>query len=369
MTKAKPKSSPLWKDWVDDEMVNQIAEVLNTVYKRFDKTSFVRELIQGGIFDLELKERIDSISETLGKYLPNDYPNAVDILLKAAPNLGEFENWALTGYVEKFGQEHFDESMRTLRRLTPYGTGEFAIRAFIIKQPMRMLKVMSKWADDPNEHIRRLAAEGSRPRGVWTAHIEAFKKDPRPVLKLLEKLKADPSLYVRKAVANNLNDISKENPDIVIATAKHWLKDSNPHTDWIVKRGCRSLIKIGDPRVFELLGFTVKPKIELVGFTLTPKRIKIGSVLSLNLHLRSKATKPQKLAIDYRITYVRPNGKTSTKLFKWSEKTLLSQSTLKLDTVRSFADLNTRRHFPGRHRVELIINGVVCADCAFAVVG
>lgn len=368
MTKAKPKSSPLWKDWVDDEMVGQIADVFSVVYKRFDKTGFVRELTESGIFDMELKERIDLISQTLGKHLPNDYPKAIDILLKVAPNLGEFENWALTGYVEKFGQDSFDESMRALKGLTPFGTGEFAIRPFIIKQPTRMLKVMSQWADDPNEHVRRLAAEGSRPRGVWTAHIEAFKKDPRPVLKLLEKLKADPSLYVRKAVANNLNDISKENPDIVIATVKSWLKDSNPHTDWIVKHGCRSLIKKGDPRVFGLLGFTVRPKINLNSFTITPKRIKIGSTLSLSVHLESKATKPQKLAIDYRITYTRPNGRSSTKLFKWSEKKLPPHSTLDLETVRSFADQSTRRHFPGRHRVELIINGVVQATCDVQVV-
>ncbi|MDH3890309.1 MAG: DNA alkylation repair protein [candidate division Zixibacteria bacterium] len=367
MTKAKPKSSPLWKDWVDDDMVNRIAQVFSRAYSKFDKTRFIRELTSRGFFDLNLKDRINRISETLGRFLPNDYPKAVGILLKAAPQLGEFENWALTGYVERFGQGRFGESMRALKALTPYGTGEFAIRSFIIKQPIPMLEVMSGWADDPNEHVRRLAAEGSRPRGVWTAHIEAFKKDPRPVLKLLEKLKADSSLYVRKAVANNLNDISKENPDIVIKWAERWLADNNPHTNWIVKRGCRTLVKNGDPRVFGLLGFTVRPKIDLVRFGLTPKRIEIGSALSLGLHLRSTAAKHQKLAIDYRISYTRPADRTSMKLFKWSEKILPSQDSLKLETVRSFADQNTRRHYPGRHRVELIINGVVWAATDFHV--
>jgi 3-methyladenine DNA glycosylase AlkC len=368
MTKAKTKISPLWKDWINDSMVSKIADVFSTVYKRFDTNAFVKELTRDGFFELELKERIDRISETLGMFLPDNYSKAVDILLKAAPNLGGFENWALTGYVEKFGLEHFDDSMRALEGLTPFGTSEFAIRAFVNKEPSRMLKIMSRWADDPSEHIRRLAAEGSRPRGVWTAHIEAFKKDPRPVVKLLEKLKADPSLYVRKAVANNLNDISRENPDIAIETARNWLKYNNPHTNWIVKRGCRTLIKQGDTRVFELLGFTTKPKFELVSFTLTPKRIKIGSKLSLSLHLESKATKPEKLAIDYRVTYIRPAGRTSTKLFKWSEKTLPSYGTLKLDSVRSFANQSTRRHYPGTHRIELIINGVVYATCDVLVI-
>ena len=368
MTKAKPKSSPLWKDWIDDNIVSKIADVFSTLYKRFDTNAFVKELIRDGFFELELKERIDRISETLGMFLPDNYSKAVDILLKAAPNLGGFENWGLTGYVEKFGLEHFDDSMRALEGLTPFGTSEFAIRAFVIKEPSRMLQIMSKWADDPNEHIRRLAAEGSRPRGVWTAHIESFKKDPKPVIKLLEKLKADPSLYVRKAVANNLNDISRENPDIAIETATRWLKDKNPYTNWIVKRGCRTLIKQGDLRAFELLGFTIKPKCELVSFKLSPKRIKIGSKLTLNLHLKSKATKPEKLAIDYRITYIRQAGRTSTKLFKWTEKTLEPRSELNLQTTRSFADQSTRRHYPGQHRVELIINGVDCVACDFVVI-
>ncbi len=149
----------------------------------------------------------------------------MDILIAVSPHTSGFQSWILTTYVELFGVEHFDESVRAMEYLTQHGTCESTIRPYINTYLDKMLPVLHRWAGHPNEHVRRLAAEGSRPRGVWIAHIPAFRKDPKPVLELLAKLKADPSLYVRKAVANNLNDISKDHPEVVIRTALAWKKD------------------------------------------------------------------------------------------------------------------------------------------------
>jgi len=187
------------------------------------------------------------------------------------------------------------------------------------------------------------------------------------VLALREKLKEDPSLYVRKAVANNLNDISKEHPDAVIATARRWKRDGNPHTDWIVRHGCRSLIKLGDPRVFPLFGFTARPKLTCTPVKTSKKTVVIGGDVGFSFDLRSEAARSQRLAIDYRITYARANGRTSAKVFKLAERTVAAGETLPLRITQSFADLSTRRHYPGPHRVEIIVNGRVVAGTTFSL--
>ncbi|MBD3257842.1 DNA alkylation repair protein, partial [candidate division GN15 bacterium] len=245
---ATPPESRLWKDWVNRDRVEAMADAFAKASRSFERDAFVAAVCTEQFFAMELKNRINFIARTLRDFLPRKYGQAVKVLMKTAPEISGFENWALTSYVEQFGVEHFDESIAAMRELTKYGTAEFAIRPFMLRYLDRMMPVLHEWAEDDNNHARRLAAEGSRPRGVWVAHIEAFRKDPRPVLELLAKLKADESLYVRKAVANNLNDISRDHPELVIRTCKAWLKSKpHQHTEWIVKRACRSLIKQGHP--------------------------------------------------------------------------------------------------------------------------
>ncbi|UCE24755.1 MAG: DNA alkylation repair protein [Candidatus Zixiibacteriota bacterium] len=362
----KPESG-LWKDYLNRGSVTKIAEEIGRVDRGFDQRSFVEASIDKSFSDLELKQRITAIARTLHQFLPNDYGRSMRIFRKAAPHLGGFENWALMSFIELYGLDHFDDSIAAMKDLTRYGTAEFAIRPFMIRYERKMLPVLHRWAGDSNEHVRRLAAEGSRPRGVWTQHIESFKKDPRPVLALLEKLKADPSLYVRKAVANNLNDISKDHPDLVIETALAWNNDGNKHTDWIVKHACRSLIKKGNPKVFPIFGFTSSPKVEVRRFRLSRKKVKIGSSISLSFDLVSGANRSQKLAIDYRLHYVKKNGKRSPRVFKLSEKVLGSGKTVMISTRHSFENRCTRIHYPGEHRLDLIINGRVVLSEDFSL--
>jgi len=360
VTEPADASAPqLWKDALNRDSVSAMAEVIARIDGKFDARSFVDAVLTDDFFGKELKARIEHIARLLQQFLPRKYSRAVKILTLAAPHLGGWQNWILTDYVRQFGLTHFDISVAALKELTQYGSSEFAIRPFVVMQPDRMLEIMTEWACDDNEHVRRLAAEGSRPRGVWVEHVEKFKRNPRPVLKLLEKLKADPSKYVRKAVANNLNDISKDHPDLVIKTALRWIKSKNQYTGWIVKHACRTLIKQGDARVFPLFGFTASPQLDMSLLQISKRKIKIGTAAVISAALNSPAKSHQKLAIDYKLHYVKANGGQSPKVFKGTEKIIAPGAVLRLSTRLSFADRTTRTHHPGRHALELVINGIV----------
>ncbi len=357
----------LWKNRLDRVALAELASAICRQYPKFKAAEFARAVVTREFLELELKDRVNAIAKGLKEFLPEDYAKAVDVLIRTAPSVGMFENWALTAYVEQFGLEHFEESVQALEALTPHGTGEFAIRPFIIMYTQEMLPVLHRWAEDPDEHVRRLAAEGSRPRGVWVAHIEAFKRDPSPVLELLEKLKADRSKYVRTAVANNLNDISKDHPDIVIETALRWKREGNDRTDWIVKHACRSLIKRGDPRVFPIFGFTASPKIRIEEFGAPRNAVIIGETVEIPVKIRSTAATNQRLAIDYRVHYVKKSGRQSVKVFKLAEREIGVGEILELRIRQAFRDLSTRTHYPGRHRVELVVNGQSRAEISFSL--
>ncbi|MCB2231576.1 DNA alkylation repair protein [bacterium] len=363
----RPESG-LWKDSLGARAVAGLASAIARVYKKFDAEGFAEAVMADGFSERELKDRTQTIARHLREYLPKDYGKAVRILIKTAPHVGSFENWSLTSYVELFGLEHFEESIAAMKALTPHSTCEFAIRPYMNRYTERMMPVLHEWALDPDEHVRRLAAEGSRPRGVWTAHITAFRKDPKPVLELLEKLKADPSLYVRKAVANNLNDISKDHPKAVIKTALRWQKDKQRHTEWIIKHACRSLIRQGSPEVFPVFGFAYPPQVRVEKLTVSPKRVKIGGELTFGFTVKSAGSKRQKLAIDYKIHFIKANGKTSPKLFKLTEKSIKPDEPLAITSKRSFLDRSTRRHRPGKHQLEILINGVSHGLIDFTVV-
>ncbi|MCP4674417.1 MAG: DNA alkylation repair protein [Deltaproteobacteria bacterium] len=342
-----------------------MAERIGLAFSRFDSAAFVEAVMGNGYASLELKDRIKRIAEGLHEYLPSNYEKTLAILKKVAPDVSDFENWCLTTYVELYGLESFEASMDALENLTRHGTGEFAIRPFVIRYTDRVLPIMHRWAEDNNEHVRRLAAEGSRPRGVWVAHVAEFKKNPRPVIEILDKLKADPSLYVRKAVANNLNDISKDNPEVAIKTARRWQKNGQKTTAWIIKHGCRSLIKQGHPDVFGLLGFTEKPKVEVGKLRTSRKKVKIGDSFEILAEINSLAKTEQRLAIDYRVHYRKANGKLAPKVFKLAERTLAAGETVSLSTSHSFRTMTTRKHYPGGHEIELVINGRTCDRVAF----
>jgi 3-methyladenine DNA glycosylase AlkC len=233
-----------------------------------------------------------------------------------------------------------------------------------LKDLHRTLDVMQAWSTNDNEHVRRLASEGCRPRLPWSFQLKQLIADPIPVASILENLKSDPSLYVRKSVANHLNDITKDHPAWVLEKLEGW-DQTNAHTAWIMKQALRTLIKKGDTRALHVFGAGHKADVKVEIFSVTPAMLKLGGAVDITAKLSSTGSAPQKLLIDYAVHYVKKAGGTSKKVFKWKELTLAPNASFELAITRAIRDFTTRTHYPGRHSVELIVNGEVLARASF----
>lgn len=353
------------------DSLHELALQIQAVYSPFHVDEFINDIMDETWEQLELKERIHKITLNLGKQLPTDYEQALCVIDKVVANYPSgYTNFALMcfpDFVEMYGQDaqYLDISIAALERYTSSSSSEFAVRPFIIKHEALMMKKMAAWAKHDNEHIRRLASEGCRPQLPWGQALTRFKEDPTPVLAILEQLKADPSLYVRKSVANNLNDISKTHPDLVIKIAKNWYGD-NEYTNWIVKHGCRTLLKKGNQEVMAIFGFADASHVEIKDFTLSSKSISIGECLSFSFNISSKNT--TKIRLEYGIDYVKANGKQSRKIFQISEISLAGNHEKKYIKTHSFADKSTRKHYSGIHAITLFINGIERETIDFEVI-
>ena len=341
--------------------IHELAMCINAVYPTFRADDFIANIMDETWDALELKARMRRITINLGKYLPHDYEHALGILDKAIAGypVGIVDSGLLyfPDFVEMYGQDerHWDLSMAALERYTRYSTAEFAVRPFIIKHEAIMIAQMTAWTEHDNEHVRRLASEGCRPALPWGQALTSFKKDPSPVLQILERLKADPSLYVRKSVANNLNDISKTHPDLITELARDWY-GKNEHTDWIVKHGCRTLLKKGNRAVLDIFGFSDVDCVNVVNFSLDAASVCVGEDMTFSFQIETK--KETKVRLEYGIDYVRANGRRSRKIFKISELLLRENEKKSYRKTHSFVDVSSRKHYPGIHSVTLIVNGV-----------
>ena len=352
------------KDFFSPELVKKISEDIASVWPSFQKAEFQQKIIPE-LKNLELKERADKICWIMYEYLPNDYHKAIDILLKSFPpeiqgeqleGMSSFYYMPHSNYVANYGLNHFDVSMKAMYEITKRFTSEFSIRPFIQKYPTKTLAKLHEWIDDPNPHVRRLVSEGTRPRLPWASRLPEFQKDPTSVILLLEKLKEDPALYVRRSVANNLNDIAKDNSGRVIEILERWNQSKNQGTQWIVRHAARSLIKQGNPRVLKLLGFNPDVKIELLNLTIASKT-PIGEDTNFEFEIISKERKQVDILIDYIIYFKKSNGSNSPKVFKLSKKKIKPKERLNFKKKHSFKNRTTRKHYPGLHFIEVMING------------
>ncbi len=354
---------PLLKDQLAAEAVEQLVELLVAAGSAIDVVEFKRNALNG-LEQLELKQRVQHLIKVLQQYLPSDFEQAAQILFRIGDigqqrnsdeTWGSFTVWPVIDYVAEEGLEHPALSLKLLSALTPLFSAEFAVRPFIEQYFELSHSTMLKWTDDANPHIRRLASEGIRPRLPWGKRLQGLCKNPQPIFVILDKLKDDPSLYVRRSVANNLNDISKDNPDLVIEWCQKWLINATQERQWIIRHGLRSLIKAGRPEVFPLLGYTDKPKVKLSDFQLSANAINLGEQLTIQLTLLSEQS--QRLVIDYKIYYMKANGQLSGKVFKWKNVDLAAKQTVSLTKQHSFKPISTRRYYAGQHAVEVLING------------
>ncbi|WP_339076219.1 DNA alkylation repair protein [Clostridioides difficile] len=282
----------LLKNMYNRESLYEVAVAIQSVYNSFKVDEFIKSTMDETWNNLELKARCRKISMSLGMYLPEDYKEALSILEKSVT--GFYFAFFFPDFVEVYGQDdiNWDLSISALERNTEYWSSEFAVRAFIIKDEERMMAQMRKWSKHKSEHVRRLASEGCRPQLPWGQAISKFKKDPTPVLPILEQLKTDTSTYVQKSVANNLNDISKTHPDLVISIAKDWY-GKNKSTNWIVKHGCRTLLKKGNRDVLALFGYDDTTSINIQDFTLETTSISIGEDLTFSFNILAKKRQKQ----------------------------------------------------------------------------
>ncbi len=249
------------KFYYGKELAELLAEKIKPAYSKFDSKSFIKT-VSKEVKDLELKARVEVITDALKEHLPKSYKSAVKILLKILGPENENETGMFKEYywlmpvalfVEKYGLDDFDTSMNAISEITKRNTGEYAIRPFIRKYPKDTLKIMKKWSKNKNVHIRRLASEGCRPRLPWSQKLDEFINDPTPILPILENLKEDNSLFVKKSVANNINDILKDNYKTGIGVLKKWSKTNNPDTKWIIKHALRNEIKKENSEAIKLI--------------------------------------------------------------------------------------------------------------------
>lgn len=370
--KKEDTNESAFKNWINADLVARIAKHIEYHYPEFDSKEFKKLSTQ--LPALEMKPRMKLICDFLKTHLPENYTKALDILIdaaiKPAPKvapLSGFDLWAFTEYVHRYGLKDFDESMKALHEFTKRFTAEFAIRPFLIQEETKTLKVLHKWTQDSSHHVRRLVSEGSRPRLPWGEQLRSFIKDPTPTMELLEKLKYDEELYVRKSVANHLNDISKDHPTIAIKTAAKWLKEApekqKEKIDWIVRHALRTLLKKGNNDALKILGYETKGKVHVENLKLTKKQIRIGESLEFSFDL--KTTTESQIMVDYLIHHKKSNGKTTAKVFKLTTKSIKKKETLKITKKHSFKPITTRVYYPGTHYLEIMVNGTMKAKIPF----
>lgn len=327
---------------------------------------------------LELKQRAEFIADEIHKKLPSDLTFKYQIIkgmlhskphsnLKVSQQSDEngLCGWAMMcigPIVAKHGLTDFDKSLNLLKEMTAYFSCEFDVRPFIIKDQDKALSIMSEWVNNEDYHVRRLLSEGTRPRLPWAMQIPSLINDPTPMMALLSALKDDKEEYVRRSVANHLNDIAKDHPELVADTAHEWLKDNTldskikKNREKLVRHACRTLIKQGHVKTLAAFGIN-KAKIELTQLNVLDEKINVGDYLNFEIAVRSLSNTPQKLVIDYLIHHKKANGKLSPKVFKWKSVTLADEECQTFNKAHSFKVITTRKYHPGMHGISVRING------------
>jgi 3-methyladenine DNA glycosylase AlkC len=371
--------NPLMKDGLGPQAIKRIARSLALVVPGFNAKAFQKDA-ERGIDELELKARVHHLIAVLHRHydLPfkklsrhlHDLPEAWgrgSAVANEVESKAGFAAWPLIDYVAVHGLQYPKESLQTLEKLTHLFTAEFAVRPFIQQHPDITYAKLLEWCEHDSEHVRRLASEGSRPRLPWGMRLPQFINNPEPLAAILEKLKTDDSLYVRRSVANNLNDISKDNPEWMINLCSNWLTDSHLHTNWIVKHALRSLVKQGDVRVFPLLGYTAAPDVVASNIKLNKKHVSLGDSIGFSCAITG-GKHAQNLVVDYVVYFMKANGKLAPKVFKLKNIALAANETLVIEKSYSFKPITTRRYYAGEHHLAIQINGKEVARTGFKLV-
>lgn len=345
--------------------VQHIALCFGQIDRNFKQTQFCNQVLPR-LDKLELKQRVMFIIHALHQHLPADFSHTAD-LLKQLPEvwqaldpdkkINSFAAWPVIDYASVYGLAHPQQSLAVLSTLTHLFSAEFAIRAFIIKHPDYCHSQFLQWINNDSEHIRRLVSEGTRPRLPWGIQLKSYMLDPSVNIPLLTALKDDPSLYVRRSVANHLNDISKDNPTMLLNICQQWHKDVSPEVHWIIKHATRSLVKAGHTQVLSLLGYHQAIAVNINALHLAQTQLQLGESLDFQFKLESTSKAPQKMVIDFAIHFVKANGQRKAKVFKLKSINLDAHQQQTIQKRHAIKRITTRQYYTGVHLLEILING------------
>lgn len=358
-----------FKNKFSPELVECFGFHLNRQISKFPRKEYEKEIL-AELEPLELKQRARLIADVTARYLPENLDARFAILRAVLhPDTGDSFDWnsdetgicgwgvmPLSMIVSDCGLEEFEKSFDLLKEMTKRATAEFDVRPFLAADLARALAIMTPWTADPNVHVRRLVSEGTRPRLPWGMRLQRLIEDPVPVLPLLEALKDDPEEYVRRSVANHLNDIAKDHPALVSEIAADWLKGANGARTKLVRHACRSLIKQGYKPALEAFGLN-PPEIELPEFSVAEEIVEFGDQVSFSAELISTAASKQDLVIDYVLHFQKANGTLAPKVFKWTKAALEPGARLALSRAHAIKPITTRTYYGGTQAVSLRING------------
>lgn len=362
--------SNLFKDIYSLKFYDQFADILALTVPEFDKALFTQLIFNNDFADYELKQRMTHTAKVLHHFLPTDFAESCVMLKQLIANLRaanikeeSIEYMFLPEYIELYGIDDYAEAISAFEIITQFTSCEFAVRPFIIKYETEMLAQMQAWTTHSHNMVRRLASEGSRPRLPWAMALPRLKQDPKPLLPILENLKHDPCEIVRRSVANNLNDISKDNPDFVIALAQQW-HGKDKATNALVKHACRTMLKQAVPEVLELFGFDNK-NIVLSDFNIQTPEISLGEQLAFSFTVANTDKAAKMLRLEYGLYYMKKNGELAKKVFKISEREIAPNQDLAVVRKQSFKPITTRKFHAGRHELSIILNGQESHRLAF----
>jgi 3-methyladenine DNA glycosylase AlkC len=361
------------KLFFDARVIGRIADELAAVHPTFPRRAFLKTA-SAGLDRLELMDRGRHIARALREHLPPDPEVAIGLLERSlGPVLEATEGHGMEPFtylphvlfVAEHGLACFDASMRAQHALTQRFSAEFSIRRFLEHATAPTLARLEAWTTDASPHVRRLVSEGTRPRLPWAGRLRAFQADPTPVLRLLERLKDDPHPYVRRSVANSLNDIGKDHPKVLVEVARRWLKDASPDRRRLVAHALRTAVKRGDPQALSALGFRGAGGARVARVTIAPPRPRIGEHVRVEVEVVHAGRRPVDLNLDFAIHFVKARGATSRKVFKLRTLHLEPGSKAVVSKRISLAQHTTRTHHRGRHAVDVVLNGTSEAAGAF----
>jgi 3-methyladenine DNA glycosylase AlkC len=366
--------SSLLKDIYSPFFYDKFSDIALEVIPSFNKKKFIQQIFDSQWEQRALKDRMKHTAIVLHEFLPKDFEKAIpfieEMIKKIQKNMftsSSLEFMFFPDYIENYGLHYFDSSVKAFEFVTQFTSCEFAVRPFIIQYGDQMIVKMKEWSLHENHHVRRLASEGSRPRLPWAMALPALKKNPTAILPILEQLKNDTSEYVRRSVANSLNDIAKDHPNVVIEIAKRW-KGHNKETDAIIKHGSRTLLKQGNSDILQHFNLHESINIEVVNFDVKTPKVSIGDYLEYSFILKNLDAQDHNLRLEYGIHYLRQNGQYNKKVFKISERIITANEILEFHRKQSFKLITTRKFYLGLQYISLIVNGKEHAILPFQLV-